>query len=171
LGCGLGTSEFAVAPVRPLRAGSRIAPARETDMSIPVWALLAFATWTVAILMLVVGVYRWSLILAGKAELKSFPGDEPHGSPLYRRATRAHANCIESLPVFAAIVLAAQAAGLHSTTFDVLAAIVVAARVGQTSAHLASGSNTAIAVRFSFLSVQLAAFVWMGALIALHAAP
>jgi uncharacterized MAPEG superfamily protein len=139
-------------------------------MSIPVWALLAFATWTMAILMLGVGVYRWSLILAGKAELKSFPGDEPHGSPLYRRAVRAHANCVENLPVFAAIVLAAQAAGVHSSMLDVLSAAAVAARVMQTSAHLASGSNTAIAVRFTFLSVQLAAFVWMGALVVLHAA-
>lgn len=138
-------------------------------MSIPVWAVLSFAAWTIAILMLGVGVYRWSLILAGKADLKSFPGDEPHGSPLYRRAVRAHANCVENLPVFAAIVLAAQAAGVHSATLDVLSAGVVAARVAQTSAHLASGSNAAIAVRFTFLSVQLAAFVWMGALVVLHA--
>jgi uncharacterized MAPEG superfamily protein len=139
-------------------------------MSIPVWAVLAFATWTIAILMLGVGVYRWSLILAGKAELKSFPGDEPHGSPLYRRAVRAHANCVENLPVFAAIVLAVQASGAHSSTLDLLSLGVVAARVVQTSAHLASGSNAAIAVRFTFLLVQLAAFVWMGALVVLHAA-
>ena len=88
-------------------------------MSIPVWAVLAFATWTIAILVLGVGMYRWSLILAGKAELKSFPGDEPHGAPLYRRFVRAHANCVENLPVFAAIVLAEQAAGAHSPTLDV----------------------------------------------------
>src|SRR5437762_4009951 len=89
-------------------------------MSIPVWAVLAFATWTMTILLLGVGVYRWSLILAGTAELKSFPGDEPHGSPFYRRAVRAHANCVENLPVFAAIVLAVQASGAHSSTLDVL---------------------------------------------------
>ena len=95
-------------------------------MSIPVWAVLAFATWTIAILMLGVGVYRWSLILAGKAELKSFPGDEPHGSPLYRRAVRAHANCVENLPVFTAIVLAVQASGdAHSSMLDVLSLGVV----------------------------------------------
>jgi uncharacterized MAPEG superfamily protein len=139
-------------------------------MSIPVWALLAFATWTIAILMLGIGVNRFSLILTGKAEFNSFPGDEPHGSPFYRRAARAHANCVENLPVFAAIVLAAQAAGLHSATLDVLSAGVVAARVVQTSAHLASGSNAAIAVRSTFFSVQLAAFVWMVALVVLHAA-
>jgi len=131
-------------------------------MSIPVWAVLAFATWTIGLLMLGVGVYRWSLILTGKAELKSFPGDEPHGSPFYRRAVRAHANCVENLPVFAAIVLAEQTAGVRSTKLDVLSAAVVAARVVQTSAHLASGFNAAIAVRFTFLCVQLVAFVWMG---------
>src|SRR5436190_101308 len=81
-----------------------------------------------------VGVYRWSLILAGEAELKSFPGDEPHGSPFYRRAVRAHANCVENLPVFVAIVLAEQAAGAHSPTLDVLSAGVVVARIVQTTA-------------------------------------
>ena len=139
-------------------------------MSIPVWALLAFATWTIAILMLGVGVYRWSLILAGKAELKSFHGDELHGSPFYQRAVRAHLNCVENLPVFAAIVLATQASGLHSATLDVLSAGVFAARVVQTSAHLASGSNAAIAVRSTFFSVQLVAFVSMAVLVVLHVA-
>jgi hypothetical protein len=47
---------------------------------------------------------------------------------------------------------------------------VVAARVAQTSAHLSSGSNRAIAVRFTFLCVQLAAFMWMVTLIVLHPA-
>jgi uncharacterized MAPEG superfamily protein len=145
-------------------------PTKGPNMSIPVWAVLAFATWTIAILMAGVGIYRWSLILAGRAELKSFPGDEPHGSPLYRRFVRAHANCVENLPVFAAIVLAAQASGSHSITLDILSAAVVAARVVQTGAHLSSGSNAAIAVRFTFLCVQLSAFVWMGAVIVLHAA-
>ena len=139
-------------------------------MSIPVWAVLAFAAWTTTILLLGVGVYRWSLILAGKAELKSFPGDEPHGSPLYRRFVRAHANCIENLPVFIAIVFAGEAAGAHSPTLDMLSVAVVAARVVQTSAHLSSGSNAAIAVRFTFLCVQLAAFMGMGTLVVLHAA-
>jgi len=97
-------------------------------MNIPVWALLAFAAWTITILIIGVGMYRWSLILAGKAELKSFPGDEPHGSPLYRRFVRAHANCIENLPVFAAIVFAAHAADAHSSTLDILSVAVVAAR-------------------------------------------
>jgi uncharacterized MAPEG superfamily protein len=137
-------------------------------MSIPVAALLAFAVWTISLLTLTIGVVRWGMIFQGKAELKSFPGDEAHGSPFYRRATRAHANCIENLPVFGAIVFAVETSGLQSSTIDALAITVIAARVGQTSAHLSSGSNLAIGVRFSFLMVQLVAFFWIAALIAIH---
>lgn len=134
-------------------------------MSIPVAALLAFALWTITLLAMTIGIVRWGMIFSGKAELKSFPGDEAHGSPFYRRATRAHANCIENLPVFAAIVIAIEASGLSAPTLDALAIAVVVARVGQTTAHLSSGSNFAIGIRFSFLMVQLTAFFWMAALI------
>ena len=138
-------------------------------MSVPAWAALCFAAWTMAILLLGVGVHRWSLILVGKAELKDFPGDQVHGPPLYRRATRAHANCIENLPVFAVIVFAAEASGANSPVLDLLSMTVVAARVLQTTTHLISVSNTAIAIRFTFFSIQFVAFAWMGVLITQHA--
>jgi uncharacterized membrane protein YecN with MAPEG domain len=141
----------------------------ETQMSVPVWAALWFAAWTLLILLLGVGVHRWSQILTGRSQLKDFPGDEPHGPPLYRRASRAHANCIENLPVFAVIVFAAEVAGAHSQMLDLLSMAVVAARVAQTSTHLVSVSNRAIAIRFSFYSVQFIAFVWMGVIIMQHA--
>jgi uncharacterized MAPEG superfamily protein len=138
-------------------------------MSIPVAALLAFALWTITLLAFTIGVLRWSLIVSGKAELKSFPGDEAYGTPFYRRATRAHMNCVENLPVFGAIVFAAEASGAQSPTLDALAIAAIAARLGQTTAHLSSGGNLAIGVRFSFLMVQLAAFFWMAALVVRHA--
>jgi uncharacterized membrane protein YecN with MAPEG domain len=147
-----------------------VCPLGGTDHAALVWSLLAFAMWTIAVLALSVGVQRWSLILTGRAELKSFPGDEPHGSPFYRRAVRAHANCVENLPVFAAIVIAAEAAGIDTPIFGALAVVIPAARVVQTSVHLASGSNTAVGVRFTFFSIQLIAFAVMGALIAIRAA-
>lgn len=138
-------------------------------MSLSIAALLAFAVWTIAILTFTIGLLRWRLIFTGKAELKGFPGDEPHGSPFYRRATRAHANCIENLPVFASIVFAAHASGAQSPLLDALAVAAFVSRVLQTTTHLVSGSNTAVGVRFSFLMVQLIAFFWMAGLIALHA--
>ncbi|HUJ48030.1 MAG TPA: MAPEG family protein, partial [Rhizomicrobium sp.] len=105
-------------------------------MTLSLWMLLGFAGWTVFVLLVGVGIYRWSLILSGKASIASFPGDTPHGSTAYRRAVRAHANCIENLPVFAAIVLTAAAAHVTPAHLGALATAVVAARVLQSSTHM-----------------------------------
>jgi uncharacterized MAPEG superfamily protein len=131
--------------------------------------LLAFAVWTVVVLVIGVGVYRWSNILTGRAELRQYLGDEPQGPAFYRRAMRAHANCVENLPVFAAIVLAIEASGAGAPVLDALAVTVVAARVLQTVTHWSSGSNMAVAIRFAFFAIQLLAFAWMALQVALHA--
>lgn len=73
-------------------------------MTVPVWMLLGFATWTVLLLLFTIGIYRWSRILSGRVPIRQFPADAVGGEEWYRRATRAHANCIENLPVFGAIV-------------------------------------------------------------------
>ena len=70
----------------------------EARMTIPVWVLLGFAGWTLATLLGSVGLYRWSRILTGKAQIREFRADVPHGSDWYQRAMRAHANCIETSP-------------------------------------------------------------------------
>ena len=92
-------------------------------MTVPVWVLLGFAAWTLLTLFGGVGVYRWSHILTGRAQIKEFRADVPQGSEWYLRAMRAHANCVENLPVYAAIVVALNATGLHSPTIDVLAIV------------------------------------------------
>jgi len=78
---------------------------------------------------------------------------------------RAHANCVENLPVFAAIVFAAEFVGYSSTLFGQLAGAVLLARVGQTVAHLWSNSELAVSVRFAFFAVQLFAFFVMTGLV------
>ena len=137
-------------------------------MSLSLWMLLAFAGWTLLVLLVGVGVYRWSLILTRRAELSSFPGDTPHGSPAYRRAVRAHANCIENLPVFGAIILCAEAANLEPPHMGSLAVVTMAARVAQTSIHMAlPETNAAVGVRFSFFTVQVLAMIAMAVLVVL----
>jgi uncharacterized MAPEG superfamily protein len=139
-------------------------------MTLPLWMLLGFAGWTVFVLLVGVGIYRWSLIFAGKASIASFPGDTPHGSIAYRRAVRAHANCIENLPVFAAIVLTAAVARISPPHMDALAIAVLATRVMQSSIHmLLPETNTTVAVRFAFFLVQIVAMIAMGVLIAMAA--
>ena len=83
-------------------------------MTIPQWALLGFAVWTLLVLFGTVGVYRWSRILTGRVRISEWQADQPQGSDWYRRALRAHMNCVENLPVFAAIVLCATASGANS---------------------------------------------------------
>lgn len=137
-------------------------------MTLSLWMLMAFAGWTLLVLLIGVGVYRWSLILTGRAELISFPGDTPHGADTYRRAVRAHANCVENLPVFAAVVLTAAAARLDPPGFGALAVATVVARVAQSSIHmLLPVSNPAVAVRFAFFLIQVMTMIAMGVLIAL----
>lgn len=139
-------------------------------MKLPLWMLLGFASWTLMVLAAGVGVSRWLLIFKGAAQLTSFPGDVPHGSPAYRRATRAHANCVKTLPVFAAIVLIGATAHLSPAYFDRLAVVTFAARISQTLVHtLLPLTNTSIGVRFTLFMVQATAMTAMAVLLAMAA--
>jgi hypothetical protein len=139
-------------------------------MSIPLWTLLAFAVWTLVVLMAGIGVRRWSLILTGRAQLTDFPADQPHGSTAYRRAVRAHANCVENLPVYGAVVLTAFAAQANAPIMDTLALVFIAARAGQTLVHvLLVETNTTVLIRFAFFCTQIVAMLWMALEIASHA--
>ena len=48
-------------------------------MPVPVWMLLGFATWTALLLLVTVGIYRWSRIFSGRVEIRSFPADGSGG--------------------------------------------------------------------------------------------
>ena len=128
-------------------------------MTIPQWSLLGFAAWTLALLMATVGVYRWGNILFAKAALASFRHDAPEGG-WYQRGTRAHANCIENLPVFGAVVYLVTIVDLHGPLVDALCIASLAARVMQSCVHIShEQTNAFVAVRFSFYSVQLVSFL------------
>lgn len=139
-------------------------------MSIPVWVLLGFAAWTILTLLTTVGVYRWSRVLTGRAEIAEWRADEPQGSPWYRRAMRAHANCVENLPVYGAIVVAIVATGVHAPFLDRCALGLLGARVCQTLVHVfPEPTNFVATVRFVFYFAQLVAMIAMGVYVALHA--
>ena len=122
--------------------------------------LLGFAAWTVVLLSLTIGVYRWTRILTGRMPIKGFSATQVEGDDWYRRAMRAHANCIENLPVFGAIVLAVHVGGVGGPIVDYLSIAVLVARVIQSSVHVGlPQTNAVVAVRFTFFSVQLASFI------------
>lgn len=137
-------------------------------MTPPLTCLLLFVLWTI-LLLLSVGASRvWQIARGGKKP-SDFPGDVPHGGDAYRRLNRAHLNCVENLPLFAAVVLAAAVLGVDNGWLDRLAVVSVVARVGQSTTHILSGSNRAVQVRFSFFGIQVLCLLAMLAITASHA--
>ncbi|MDQ0123199.1 putative MAPEG superfamily protein [Pseudomonas lini] len=129
-------------------------------MTIPMWMLLGFTSWTLLLLMATVGVYRWVRILFSKVPIGSFRSDQLEGEDWYRRGTRAHANCVENLPVLGAIVLVISALGVDGPAVSFLSIIVLVARVCQSLVHVCHVQTDAfVAVRFGFYCVQLVCFL------------
>ena len=129
--------------------------------------LIFYALWAIT-LVLMVGTDRVLLVLRGQAKANSFTPGAPHGSDSYWRLNRAHLNTVENLPIFAAIVLSAYVVGQGTATFNLLATIVICARIIQSLIHILSGSTMAITFRFLAFGVQLVCEIWM-ALLVLHA--
>jgi uncharacterized MAPEG superfamily protein len=134
-------------------------------LPLPLLTLVGFATWTLIILAATVGVHRWRLILTKRAAINAFPAHAPTGPDWYQRATRAHLNCIENLPVYAALVFVLTLTGRHSWLIDALSVAVLCARVCQTSVHvLFVQTERAVTWRFSLFTVQHLAMLWMAVL-------
>lgn len=139
-------------------------------MPIPVWVLLGFAAWTLFILFTTVGVFRWSRILTGRVAISVWRADEQQGTEWYRRAIRAHMNCVENLPVYTAIVVALLAAHAGSPILDGLAIAILVARICQSAVHvLLEQTNIVASIRFVFFFVQVLAVIAMGVLVAISA--
>lgn len=135
-------------------------------MTLPVWMLLGFAVWTIVLLFVTVGVYRWSRILSGRVEIKDIRADRPEGREWYLRSLRAHANCVENLPLFAVIVFAMHVSQTTSPAADAMSVAVLAARVCQSTTHVAFVQTNAVAlVRFLFFLTQVVCFLAMAGIV------
>jgi uncharacterized MAPEG superfamily protein len=82
---------------------------------------------------------------------------------------RAHANCIENLPVFGAIVFALYAGAVANATVNTLTVFILVARIAQSLVHMCLvQTNAVVSVRFGFFFVQIVCFLWLIAIIAAH---
>jgi uncharacterized MAPEG superfamily protein len=131
-------------------------------MILPVWMLVGFAAWTVLLLLATVGVYRWSRILTGRVAIREFRADQIEGADWYKRAMRAHANCVENLPVFGAIVFGLYVGNVGCALVNALAVAVLVARILQSLVHVCFVQTDIVtAVRFGFFFVQIVSFLWL----------
>ena len=121
-------------------------------------ALTGFITWALLLLVLM-EIIRSQLVLRGKVRANRFTPDNAGPSPFMQRLARAHANCVESLPVFGGLLIVAIATHRTAIT-DPLAYVLLGARLVQSLVHLASVSEAAVRLRFSAFAVQMAIGVY-----------
>ncbi len=129
-------------------------------MTTPLWCLFGFILWTL-VLLLSIGVVRVGQTLAGKARPSDFTPGVPHGGDRYWRLNRAHLNCLENLPLFAAVVLTGAVIGADAPVLDRLAEAYLLGRIAQSTTHIASGSDRAVMIRFTFFGIQVISLLAM----------
>ena len=116
-------------------------------------AFVGFVAWSLFLLVLMEAV-RSKLVLTKAIAANGFTPDNSNLSPFMQRLARAHANCVEGLPIFGGLMLVAVLAGKSSVT-DSLAYTFVFARILQSVIHLTSLSALAVTLRFSAFAVQM----------------
>jgi uncharacterized MAPEG superfamily protein len=124
-------------------------------------ALTGFIAWTLFLLALM-EVIRSKLVLTRALPANGFTPDNANLSPFMQRLARAHANCLEGLPIFGGLMLVALATGRASVT-DPLAFVLLGARLVQSGVHLSSLSSTAVMLRFSAFAAQMGIAVFWSA--------
>jgi uncharacterized MAPEG superfamily protein len=126
--------------------------------------LTLFIAWTLLLLVLMEAVRSYRVV-TGRSRSNEFKPDNSNLSPFMQRLARAHANCVESLPVFGGLLVVALVTGRTGIT-DALAPWLLAARVIQSCIHLASLGVAAVNARFTAFAVQMAIGVyWSWALL------
>lgn len=116
-------------------------------------ALTGFIAWTLFLLVAMEAI-RSRMVITKEVPANGFRPDNANLSPFMQRLARAHANCLEGLPIFGGLMLVAVVSDKSSLT-DPLAFVLLGARIVQSTIHLASLSPAAVTFRFSAFAVQM----------------
>lgn len=124
-------------------------------------ALLLFTAWTLLLMFTYVN-YRVLLTLTGRKPANAWTRGQPNDDPPFvTRVQNAHYNCVENLPVFAAIVLAAYVLPDKRAVVDAVAAYVLYLRLAQSGVHLIGTTATLVFIRATFFTLQALLYVYM----------
>jgi uncharacterized MAPEG superfamily protein len=122
-------------------------------------ALLGLVAWPLLLMFLIIN-QRGLFVLGGKMKVNAFAPDGSNTPSAFgQRLVRAHANCLENLPLQAAVLLYAMQAGQTAIT-DPLACVLLGARLFQTLMHLISTSQLFVWLRFAGLLIQMLILAW-----------
>ena len=129
------------------------------------YALTAFVAWALFLLVLMEAI-RTYLVATKRVTANGFTPDNSGLSPFMQRLARAHANCVEGLPIFGGLMAVAVMTSRSEAT-DPLALWLLAARIVQSIIHLISTSPVAVSLRFTAFAVQMViAIYWSWRLMA-----
>lgn len=121
-------------------------------------ALLGLVAWTLLLVFLLVNL-RGLLVMSGRMAVNAFAADGSNTPGLGQRLARAHANCVENVPLFAAALLYAMVTGQTQIT-DPLAPLLLGARIFQSLMHMISTSPLFVWLRFAGFLAQLVILAW-----------
>lgn len=127
-------------------------------MNPTLYALTGFLAWSLLLLVLMEAI-RSKLVLTQSVAANGFTPDNANLPPFMQRLARAHANCLEGLPIFGGLMLIAVVSGKTAIT-DPLAYVFLVARILQSVIHLSSLSALAVTLRFCVFAVQMAIGVY-----------
>ena len=127
-------------------------------MSNTAYALTGFVSWALFLLVAMESI-RTFLVLTGRVAANGFTPDNSGLSPFMQRLARAHANCVEGLPIFGGLLAIAIMMSRTGIT-DTLALWLLGARIVQSIIHLVSTSPLAVSFRFTAFAVQLVIAVY-----------
>lgn len=116
-------------------------------------AFVGFIAWSIFLLVLMESI-RSKMVVTKEVAANGFNPENSNLSPFMQRLARAHANCIEGLPIFGGLMVAAVISSNTAIT-DQLAYVFLGARIVQSLIHLASLSPVAVTMRFSAFAVQM----------------
>ena len=84
-------------------------------MSPTLVAFTGFVSWSLCLLVLMEAIRTW-LVATKAVPANGFTPDNSNLSPFMQRLARAHANCIEGLPIFGGLMLIALVSGRSAVT-------------------------------------------------------
>lgn len=122
------------------------------DMTLPLWGLVIFILWTIAVVAFLLTVRIRHLSTGGSPKDFGTPNEES----LLWRLFRAQSNLVENLPLYIGVVFLLTVRGVSGTAVDGLVVVYIVFRLVHSVIHIA-GINPLF--RLSSLVIQLACLV------------
>ena len=121
-------------------------------MNVPLWGLVIFILWTMAIVVLLIAVRIRHLATGG--DVKDF--GTPNNDSLLWRLLRVQANLVENLPLYIGVALLVTLRGISGATIDGLIEVYIFFRILHSIVHIA-GLNPIF--RIGCLAIQFGCLI------------